>query len=171
MKKGHLLLVLAAGIYVASFRLFLRPHLLAVPLLAATLLLLQRLRVRGVKIKPPKKKKPVRRTRPTQRLRAEKQSRGTYVALALMLLIGAGLLIRSFGELLTVDRGFQSESRLVVEVNLPVAAEGMNPVDGLLNEFLPRVDALPQVQSVSAVSMRPIAGGNTGMGIVPAGAV
>jgi len=40
-------LVLAAGIYVSSFRLFLRPHLLAVPLLAATLCLLQRLRERG----------------------------------------------------------------------------------------------------------------------------
>jgi len=40
-------LVLAAGIYVSSFRLFLRPHLLAVPLLAAALLLLQRLRARG----------------------------------------------------------------------------------------------------------------------------
>jgi len=93
------------------------------------------------------------------------------VALSLMLLVGAGLLIRSFGELLRVDRGFDSDSRLVVEVNLPVAADGMNPVDGLLNEFLPRVDALAQVQSVSAVSMRPIAGGNTGMGIVPAGAV
>ena len=40
-------LVLAAGIYVSSFRLFLRPHLLVVPLLAATLLLLQRLRSPG----------------------------------------------------------------------------------------------------------------------------
>jgi hypothetical protein len=40
-------LVLAAGIYVSSFRLFLRPHLLVVPLLAAMLLLLQRLRASG----------------------------------------------------------------------------------------------------------------------------
>ncbi len=40
-------LALAAGIYVSSFRLFLRPHLLVVPLLAAMLLLLQRLRWSG----------------------------------------------------------------------------------------------------------------------------
>jgi hypothetical protein len=40
-------LVLAAGLYVSSFRWFLRPHLLAVPLLAAALLLLLRLRSRG----------------------------------------------------------------------------------------------------------------------------
>lgn len=40
-------LMLAAGIYVSSFRMFLRPHLLVVPLLAAALWLLQRLRTRS----------------------------------------------------------------------------------------------------------------------------
>ncbi len=40
-------LVLGLGIYVASFRLFVRPHLLALPLLAAMLLLLERFRRRG----------------------------------------------------------------------------------------------------------------------------
>jgi hypothetical protein len=40
-------LLLGAGLYVASFRLFLRPHLLVLPLLAASLLLLERYRARG----------------------------------------------------------------------------------------------------------------------------
>ncbi len=43
------------------------------------------------------------------------------VALSLMLLVGAGLLIRSFSELLQTDRGFQSDNRLLFAVNLPSA--------------------------------------------------
>ena len=35
------------------------------------------------------------------------------VAISFLLLVGAGLLIRSFTELMNVDRGFQTESRLV----------------------------------------------------------
>jgi len=90
------------------------------------------------------------------------------VALSLMLLVGAGLLIRSFNELLNVERGFDAENRVVVEINLPAQDGEMNPVDRLFNEFLPRIEALPTVQSASAVNMRPISGGNVGMGIVAA---
>ena len=41
------------------------------------------------------------------------------VALSLMLLIGAGLLIRSFDRLLHVDRGFQTSHRIIATVNCP----------------------------------------------------
>ena len=41
------------------------------------------------------------------------------VALTLALLVGAGLLLRSFSALLSVDRGFQTERRILVELNLP----------------------------------------------------
>jgi len=55
--------------------------------------------------------------------RAQKRFRAVLVsaevALSLMLLVGAGLLIRSFDRLLRVDRGFQSENRLLVGVNIP----------------------------------------------------
>jgi len=90
------------------------------------------------------------------------------VALSLTLLVGAGLLIRSFGELLDVDRGFRSEDRLVASVNLPNSYDGMATRD-FLKEFLRRVNSSPQVHWAGAVHTRPILGGNTGMGILPAG--
>ncbi|KPK59446.1 MAG: hypothetical protein AMS21_09965 [Gemmatimonas sp. SG8_38_2] len=90
------------------------------------------------------------------------------VALSLTLLIGAGLLIRSFSELLHVDRGFQSEDRLVLAVNLPGSYDGQR-TRGFLQEFLTRVNSLPQVHWAGAVHMRPIVGGSTGMGILRAG--
>jgi len=90
------------------------------------------------------------------------------VALSLILLVGAGLLIRSFDELLSVNRGFESDNRLVVEINLPGRADDMNPTDVMFQEFLPRIESLPMVRSAAAVNMRPIAGGNVGMGVVTA---
>ena len=56
------------------------------------------------------------------------------VALSLMLLVGAGLLIRSFDRLLRVDRGFQSENRLLVAVNIPGSYK--ERADDVINAFL-----------------------------------
>ncbi|UCC71035.1 MAG: ABC transporter permease [Gemmatimonadota bacterium] len=89
------------------------------------------------------------------------------VALSLMLLIGAGLLIRSFFEVLTVDRGFHSENRLVFTVNMPGSYERAHRGE-IRDLFLERLNAMPGVLS-AAVNSRPIVGGNTGMGIVAAG--
>ena len=88
------------------------------------------------------------------------------VALSLMLLVGAGLLIRSFDRLLRVDRGFQSENRLLVTVNIPGSYE--KRADGIINQFLDRVSAAPGVESVAAMNSRPIVGWDPGMGIVSA---
>ncbi|MGD8816545.1 MAG: ABC transporter permease, partial [Acidobacteriota bacterium] len=91
------------------------------------------------------------------------------VALSLMLLVGAGLLIRSFDSMMRVERGFDADNRLLIEVTLPGRNDGMVPTDDVFREFLPRVAALPMVQSVAAVNMRPIGGGSTGMGVGVAG--
>lgn len=100
--------------------------------------------------------------------RAQKRVRavlvGAEVALSLMLLVGAGLLIRSFDRLLRVDRGFQSENRLLVAINIPGAYK--ERADEVINRFLDRVAALPGVQSVAAMNSRPIVGWDPGMGIV-----
>jgi putative ABC transport system permease protein len=88
------------------------------------------------------------------------------VALSLMLLVGAGLLIRSFDRLLRVDRGFESQNRLLVAVNIPGSYK--ERADQLHNAFLDRVSTVPGVQSVAAMQSRPIVGWDPGMGIVAA---
>jgi putative ABC transport system permease protein len=89
------------------------------------------------------------------------------VALSFVLLIGAGLLFRSFAKLTHVDRGFQSENRLVFSVNLP-GLSNEDRLEGLLRQFLPRVKALPGVIAAAAVNTKPIVGPDPGMGIVAA---
>jgi putative ABC transport system permease protein len=100
--------------------------------------------------------------------RAQKRVRavlvGAEVALSLMLLVGAGLLIRSFDRMSRVDRGFQSENRLLVAVNIPGSYKERS--DDIINRFLDRVSAAPGVQSVAAMDSRPIVGWDPGMGIV-----
>src|SRR5215470_9693242 len=102
--------------------------------------------------------------------RAQKRVRavlvGIEVAVSLMLLVGAGLLIRSFDRLLRVDRGFEAENRLVVGVNIPGSYK--ERASELHNAFLDRVRAVPGVQSVAAMQSRPIVGWDPGMGIVAA---
>ncbi|HEV7552383.1 MAG TPA: ABC transporter permease [Candidatus Angelobacter sp.] len=102
--------------------------------------------------------------------RAQKRLRSVLVAvevaLSLMLLVGAGLLIRSFDRLLRVDRGFQSENRLLVAVNIPKSYK--EHADDLINNYLDRVRTLPGVESVAAMGSRPIVGRDPGMGIAAA---
>ena len=78
-----------------------------------------------------------------QRLRA--MLVGAEVALTLALLVGAGLLLRSFTALLRVDRGFQTERRVLVEVNLPqqYSAEEGKRAQQFLLDFESRVRSLP----------------------------
>ncbi len=90
------------------------------------------------------------------------------VALSLMLLVGAGLLIRSFYALSHVERGFRTENRLVVAVNLPDTYDG-EATRQLLLDFLGRVSAIPQVRAAAGISAPPIVGASTGLGIIPAG--
>jgi putative ABC transport system permease protein len=108
----------------------------------------------------------------------------TEVALSLALLVGAGLLARSFNEVLRTERGFQTDRRLVVEVNLPrsydepiaagttTAMSGRGPLTRgaqFIAEFTSRMESIPQVVSAAAVNVRPLGGGDTGMGFGAAG--
>jgi predicted permease len=90
----------------------------------------------------------------------------TEVALSLILLVGAGLLIRSFDRVLSVDRGFQTSQRLVFSVGFPNsrAAADRNRSAQLLTDYLAQIRAMPQVSAASAVHMRPMNGTGTGMG-------
>jgi predicted permease len=93
---------------------------------------------------------------------------GAEVALSLILLLGAGLLIRSFEQVMRVDRGFETDNRTFFTVNLSPSYEEGTLTSDFIGQFLARLDASPGVLASAAVSARPIIGGHTGMGIVPA---
>jgi predicted permease len=89
---------------------------------------------------------------------------GAEVAIALMLLVGAGLLVRSLVQVLTVDRGFETERRLLLTISIP-RAYGEERMERAVENILARLDALPDLVSSAAVSGRPLAGGSTGLGL------
>jgi putative ABC transport system permease protein len=81
------------------------------------------------------------------------------VALALVLLVGAGLLLRSLGRILDVDPGFNPESVLTLRLSLPDSRyEKPEQVAGFDERLLPRVASLPGVRVASAVSPLPFSG-------------
>jgi putative ABC transport system permease protein len=92
------------------------------------------------------------------------------MALAMMLLAGAGLLIRSFVQLRHVDPGFSSESALTFRIALPVSAyEEEARKTAFFEELTTRLAALPGVRSVGAVTGLPLAGTNFNISFVVEG--
>jgi predicted permease len=89
---------------------------------------------------------------------------GAEVALALLLLVGAGLLVRSLFQVLTIDRGFATERRLLVTVSIPTSY-GEERMAQTVGDVLSRLEALPEMVSVAAVSGRPLSRGSTGLGL------
>lgn len=82
------------------------------------------------------------------------------VGLSLVLLVGAGLLIKSFSRLMHIDPGFDPEHLLVFGVGLPSSA-GPAQQDAFYKQVIDRLQALPGVQSAGAVSRLPLVGGNS----------
>jgi len=84
------------------------------------------------------------------------------MALAMMLLAGAGLLLRSFTQLRRVDPGFRSANVLTFRLSLPDSA--YKDEDGtrvsFYNRLLERLSALPGVRSAGAVMRAPLTGAN-----------
>jgi putative ABC transport system permease protein len=82
------------------------------------------------------------------------------VALAFVLLVGAGLLIKSFSQLQQVNVGFNRENMLTMQIALPPAAYPQGPnILNFYREALHQFSALPGVTSVGAISQVPLAGG------------
>jgi predicted permease len=81
------------------------------------------------------------------------------VALALMILVGAGLLIRSFQNLLAVDLGFRPENVLTMQIQLPgVRYQEAAQRIGFFGPFEEQIRVLPGVESVGSISNLPMAG-------------
>ena len=84
------------------------------------------------------------------------------VALSLILLFGAGLLIRSLWRLRAVDPGFDTHGVLTMEISVP-AEKFPTPAGqiGFFEQVLHRVRALPGVESASVVDDLPLNGGGS----------
>ncbi|HYU34646.1 MAG TPA: ABC transporter permease [Thermoanaerobaculia bacterium] len=81
------------------------------------------------------------------------------VAVALVLLVGAGLLLRSFARLRAVDPGFHPEGVLTAEIALPDQKyEQQERQIAFTRELLDRLRAIPGVQSADTVFPLPLGG-------------
>jgi predicted permease len=94
------------------------------------------------------------------------------VALAFVLLIGAGLLLASFRRVLAVDPGFTSAHVLSGKVNPPsVRYPDDNALRGLTARALERIRQLPGVETAGISTSLPFSGSNSSSVIVPEGYV
>ena len=78
------------------------------------------------------------------------------VALSLVLLAGAGLLMRSFVKLQSVDPGFRAEGVLTAGVQLPATRYDFPQAGSFFRESLSRIAALPGVQHAAGASCLPV---------------
>jgi len=79
------------------------------------------------------------------------------VALCVLLLVGSGLLVRSFAQLLTVDTGFAPHQLLTFQINLIGERYQQNAaITQFFDDLTARLRAMPGVVNVSASSMLPL---------------
>ena len=106
-----------------------------------------------------------RRGRRTQNLLIVSQ-----VGLALMLLVGTSLMIKSYFKLVTMDRGISTQGLLTLQIWLPKSKfPEAHQVSGFLGRVLEEVKALPRVESVTAISFLPMRNWAIGADLVIAG--
>ncbi len=86
----------------------------------------------------------------------------TEIALALVLLVGAGLMTKSLLRLMAVDPGFRTENLFMITVALPSAKYAEDSkVTAFHQQLLARLEALPGAQGAATVGVLPLVGGNT----------
>jgi putative ABC transport system permease protein len=84
------------------------------------------------------------------------------IALALVLLVASGLLLKSFVRLQNVDPGFEPRNVLTMEVSLPVAKYPRGkPVSDFYAELLRRIESMPGVEAAGLTSILPLSGNNS----------
>jgi putative ABC transport system permease protein len=94
------------------------------------------------------------------RHRARRFLMGAQVAMALILLIASGLMVRSFQKLRDVDPGFNPGSTLVFNVALPAAAyPSRASAVAVHRQLIDRLSAIPGVSAASASTCLPLSGG------------
>jgi predicted permease len=83
------------------------------------------------------------------------------VALTLVLLVGAGLLVRSFVKLLQIDPGFRTESAVAIEMSPPEfeGGDSARRRASFYQQLIERAGSLPGVIAIGGVNGLPMAGG------------
>jgi len=81
------------------------------------------------------------------------------VALSMVLLVGAGLLLKSFSKVQSIDPGFDPHGVLAVRLSLPKNRyPHLADVTKFYDALLPRVQAIPGVSAAGVVQMLPLSG-------------
>ena len=78
------------------------------------------------------------------------------ISLSLVLLIGAGLVLKGFAKLIANDPGFDPSQLLTLRITAPAARypDGSG-VRAFVEPSIAAIDALPQVEAVGAISAMP----------------
>ena len=88
------------------------------------------------------------------------------IALSLVLLIGAGLMIRSFIRLEQVNPGFDARNVLTMRLSLPSAQYSeLRKRASFFQQVIARIQSVPGVESAAAISRLPLTPGNSGRGL------
>src|ERR1700722_19214431 len=94
------------------------------------------------------------------------------IALALLLLVASGLLLRSFRKMLETDPGFQPQHTLTASLSLPRHDyPAQQKVDEFYAELQRKIESLPGVKTVGFASNIPIIGQHGGRLLTPEGHV
>jgi putative ABC transport system permease protein len=84
------------------------------------------------------------------------------IALSLMLLVSAGLLLRSFLQMVKTNPGFKSDNLLTMNLVLPGAKyKDESQRSAFYSELVRRTEGLPGVESAAAVNHLPLGGSNS----------
>ena len=87
------------------------------------------------------------------------------IALGIVLLVGAGLALRSFWKLLNTSPGFSESGALTLQVSLPAATyDSPETIAAFVERATERIGALPGVETVGTTTMLPLSGMDTGSG-------
>jgi putative ABC transport system permease protein len=102
------------------------------------------------------------------RLRARQMMVIGEVALAVVLIAGGGLMIRTVQRMMSIDPGFRSDGVLTMELSIPSTRyANVESISAFYEELRHRVDALPGVQKAAVARLVPLAAtiGNRGLKI------
>lgn len=81
------------------------------------------------------------------------------VAVTLVLLVGAGLLIRSFDNLRSVSPGFRTDHLLTLQFTLPESKSSLEQISTFYRELKERVEGLPGAESLATAVSLPLGDG------------